>query len=566
MLMKEIARKYAFKNALDFGGKVNANVILGLVLKENPDLKSNVPALLKEIHAVIKEVEKLDQNTIKAQLVKLAPELLVETKEEKMEGPLKPLPNAEKGKVVVRIAPSPSGPLHIGHAYGVSLNYEYAKMYGGKLILRIEDTNPENIYPPAYELIERDAQWLTNNGVAQVVIQSDRLGIYYDYAEKLVQQGNTYVCTCDGDIWRELKNKGIACPCRELSVKENQERYAKMFSSYAEGEAVVRLKTDIQHKNPAMRDFPIMRINEHVHPKKGKEQRVWPLMVYSVAIDDHELGITHVLNGKDHADNAQKEKMIMDCFGWKHPEYKHWGMINFDGFELSTSKTRLAIEQRQYTGWEDVRLPFLPALRKRGYQPGAFRRFAIEMGLSLNDKKVSMEEFWKSINAFDKEIIEPNANRYFFVDNPVNVKMEGAPAITAQVEVHPNFPQRGERTFQTKGEFYISKMDLELLEEHKIHRLMDCLNFEVKGKSFVYLAGKYEDYKNAANRGSIIHWLPVLETVAMDVKLEDGTTVTGVGEKGLSLLKEGSIVQLERYFARLELKEKNKLQFWKLHT
>ncbi len=565
--MKEIARKYALKNALDFGGKVNVNVILGAVLKENPSLKSNVPALLKEIRAVIKEVEKLDQNTIKAQLVKLAPELLHEKKEEKMEGPLKPLPNAEKGKVVVRIAPSPSGPLHIGHAYGVSLNYEYAKMYGGKLILRIEDTNPENIYPPAYELIERDAQWLTDNGVAQVVIQSDRLGIYYDYAEKLVLQGNAYVCTCDGDAWRELKNKGMACLCRELNVKQNQEHYAKMFSSYAEGEAVLRMKTDIQHKNPAMRDFPIMRINEHVHPKTKKEQRVWPLMVYSVAIDDHDLGVTHVLNGKDHADNALKEKMIMACFGWKPPEYKHWGRINFDGFDLSTSKTRLAIEQGQYTGWEDIRLPFLPALRKRGYQPGAFRRFAIEIGLSLNDKTVSREEFWKSINAFDKEIIEPNANRYFFVDNPVKVKIEGAPALTAQVEVHPNFPQRGERVFHTKGEFYISKSDLEFLGENKIHRLMDCLNFEVTGNKFKSVAGKYENYKNAANRGSIIHWLPIAETVPVDVKLENGTTVTGVGEKGLSALKEGSIVQLERrYFARLERKEKRTLQFWQLHT
>ena len=403
--------------------------------------------------------------------------------------------------------------------------------------------------------------------MVQVVIQSDRLGIYYGYAEKLVQQGNAYACTCDADVWRELKNKGTACPCRELNAKKNQQRYAKMFSSYAEGEAVLRLKTDIKHKNPAMRDFPIMRINEHIHPKTKKEQRVWPLMVYSVAIDDHELGITHVLNGKDHADNAIKEKLIMDCFNWKHPEYKHWGRINFEGFDLSTSKTRLAIEQGEYTGWEDIQLPFLPALRKRGYQPGAFRRFAIEIGLSLNDKTVTQEEFWKSINAFDGEIIEPNANRYFFVDNPQKVKIEGAPAITAGVEVHPNFPERGKRTFHTNGEFFISKKDLEQLEEHKIHRLMDCLNFEINRKRLKYIPGKYEDYKNAPNKGLIIHWLPIAETVPLDVKLEDGTTVTGVGEKGLSALKEGRIIQFERrYFARLELKEKNKLQFWRLHT
>jgi len=196
-------------------------------------------------------------------------------------------------------------------------------MYKGKLVLRIEDTNPENIYDKAYELIEDDVRWLTDDNVAKVVIQSERLGIYYDYAEKLVQQGNAYTCTCNADEWRTLKNNGKSCPCRSLGVEEQTIRYAKMFNEYAEGEAVLRLKTDIQHNNPAMRDFAIMRINEHVHPKTGKEQRVWPLMILSVAIDDHELGITHVLNGKDHTDNSAKERMIMDFFGWKHPEYQH---------------------------------------------------------------------------------------------------------------------------------------------------------------------------------------------------------------------------------------------------
>src|SRR3989344_8605006 len=190
--MKDIILKYALKNALDFNGKVNRNVILGLVLRDKPAHKKDVPTLLKEIERVISEVEMIPLPKIKQQLQKLAPELLQEKKEETEEGPLKALPNAVKGKVVVRIAPSPSGPLHIGHAYGASLNYEYAKMYGGKLILRIEDTNPENIYPDAYRLIEEDAKWLSDNGVVQVVVQSSRLGIYYDNAEKLVQLGKAY--------------------------------------------------------------------------------------------------------------------------------------------------------------------------------------------------------------------------------------------------------------------------------------------------------------------------------------------------------------------------------------
>jgi len=563
--MKEIILKYALKNALDFQGKINAKAVLGQVLREHPELRQQVPEALKEIETMAKEVAKLSSSQIQEKLQKIAPQLL--EKEPVVEGPLKPLPKAVPGKVVLRIAPSPSGPLHIGHAYGVSLNYEYAKMYNGKLILRIEDTNPENIYPPAYEMIEDDVKWLTGLKELQVVVQSSRLGIYYDCAEKLVRQGNAYVCRCDADSWRENKNKGIACPCRDASLKENQTRYAQMFSTYAEGEAILRLKTDIKDKNPALRDFGLMRIVQHIHPKIGKEQRVWPLMVFSVAVDDHELGITHVLNGKDQTDNAIKEKMIMSYLGWKHPEYKHWGIINFVGFTISKSETKLAIEKGTYTGWDDIRIPFLQSLRRRGYQPEAFRRFAIEVGLSLNDKTVTMEEFWKMIDSFNRDIVESKANRYFLVDHPILMALKGFPAKTISLSLHPDFPERGKRTFEVDGHFYIAEQDFRQLSDGYIHRLMDCANFKLDGEQLVYVPGNYEDYKNAEDRGKIIHWLPANKTVKVEAHLNTGVVLPALGEDGLARLKVGDIVQLERnYFARIDEIDKNKVKVWYLHT
>ncbi len=564
--MKETILKHVLKNAYDFNGSVNDKVVLGMVLREKPELKAKVPEVLKGIQAAVKALSKFSKEELKKKLDKLAPELLQEKKEEKIEGPLKPLPNAEMGKVVVRIAPSPSGLLHIGHTYGTSLNYEYAKMYNGKFLARIEDTDPENIYPPAYELIPDDVQWLTSNGVSETIIQSSRLGIYYDYADKLVNMGKAYVCTCDADKWREMKKLGESCPCRELPVREQQLRYAKMFNEYAEGEAVLRLKTNISDPNPAMRDFALMRIIEHVHPKTGKEQRVWPLMVLSVAIDDHEMGITHVLNGKEHADNGAKERLIMDCFGWKHPTYKHWGRINFEGFSVSKSKTKLAIEEGKYTGWDDIRLPFLRALRRRGYQPGAFRKFALEIGLSLTDKTVSMEEFWKNINSFNREIIEPNANRYFFVDEPKKVKIEKAPAKIVEIDLHPEYPQKGKRKLSASSEVYIAKADVEKLEEGKLHRLMDYCNFITHNGKLIFDSEEYEEYKNSPNRGMIIHWVPVKENLAAEVMMDDAKVITGYGEKNMEKLKVGDIVQLERkFYARVDKKEKDKIVFWYLH-
>ncbi|HLD00865.1 MAG TPA: glutamate--tRNA ligase [Candidatus Nanoarchaeia archaeon] len=570
-----IILKYVLQNALNFNGTANPKVVLGQVLKEMPGLKADVPNLMKEIESTVKETAKLDLTQIKEKLNQLAPELLSATEKPIDLGGLKPLPQAKKGALRVRIAPSPSGPLHIGHAYGASLNFEYAKMYAGKLILRIEDTNPENIYPPAYSLIEKDSQWLTDNGLAQVVVQSSRLGVYYDYAEKLIGLDKAYVCTCDPDLWRELKNDGKACPCRSLKPKQNSIRYAQMFGEFGEGEAVLRLKTDIQDKNPAMRDFAILRINQHVHPRTKTEQRVWPLMVFSVAIDDHELGITHVLNGKDHADNAKKEALIMKYLGLNIPQYKHWGRINFLGLKLSTSQTRLAIEQGEYNSWEDIRLPFLPALRRRGYQPGAFRRYALEIGLSLNDKTVPIEEFWKNVNSFNKEIVEPKANRYFFVDDPKTIKIVNAPSKKVELDLHPDFPKRGRREIQAIPEVNISNTDYQRLmdpsAEKNIHRLMDCCNFQFKNGQFKFVSEDYNNYKNNPDRGLIMHWLPVQKNLPqVEVLLDNGTTVCGLGEEAMNCLKEGQIVQLERrYFARvdkIETSKKNtKIKFWYLH-
>ncbi|HLC52776.1 MAG TPA: glutamate--tRNA ligase [Candidatus Nanoarchaeia archaeon] len=554
--------KHVLKNSLDFD-QANSKVVLGLVLKDNPELKKDVPKLLKEIETMIKDNQLLSKEEIKDKLQELAPELLKEKKIE-IKGPLKPLPNAKKGKVIVRIAPSPSGPLHIGHAYGASLNYEYAKMYDGQLILRIEDTNPEKIYPPAYELIEDDTKWLTDNKLAKVVIQSDRLGIYYDYAEKLVQKGYAYVCTCDPDEWRTLKNNGKTCSCRNLGEQSN--RYSKMFSSYAEGEAVLRAKTNIQHKNPAMRDFAIMRIVEHIHPRTGKEQRVWPLMVFSVAVDDHELGITHVLNGKDQMDNAEKEKAIMKSLGWQPPEYQHWGKINFDGFRLKTSEVKVAIEQKEYSGWDDIRLPFLGALRKRGYQAGAFRKFATEIGLSLTDKNVSQLEFWKSINAFNRDIIEPKASRYFFVNEPKEIQIRNLESKEVEISLHPNFKDRGNRKLNVSDRVYISDKDFKTLAEGYTHRLMDLCNIEVKGNIVWKESDHYEDYKNAENKGKIIHWVPVEENKAVEILLDTGSILKGYGEISLQNCKEGDIIQFERFaFCRINKKEKNKIILWYLH-
>ncbi|MBW3005088.1 glutamate--tRNA ligase, partial [Candidatus Woesearchaeota archaeon] len=128
--IKEDIRNWALQNALKYGGKANQGAVIGKLLSTYPDLKKELKTLGKEISTIISEVNTLGEEKQKTELEKRAPELLEEKPKEKRTG-LKPLKDVEKGKVTVRFAPSPSGPLHIGHAYGISLNSEYARMYNG---------------------------------------------------------------------------------------------------------------------------------------------------------------------------------------------------------------------------------------------------------------------------------------------------------------------------------------------------------------------------------------------------------------------------------------------------
>ena len=554
--MKKIIEKFTLDNAVKHGGKANPKAVLGKVLQEDPKLKTQMRELKKEIDRLVKKINKLSVDEQKSELKKIAPELL-----EKKEAKKKGLPELRhrKKRVVMRFEPSPSGPLHVGHAYVFGLNSEYCKEYKGKLILRIADTNAGNIYVPSYDMLPEDAEWLTNGRIDEVIVQSDHLELYYEHALELLEMGAAYICTCSGDDFRKYVNKKMPCPCRENPEEKNVKLWHMMFDpkKFKEGDAVMRLKTDIKHKNPAMRDFPLFRINDDEHPKKGKKYRVWPLMNFSVTIDDHDSGVTHILRAKDHADNAKRQEYIYNYFKWDIPETIFVGRINFIGLNVSCSKTKPLIENGTYTGWDDIRLPFIPALKRRGYQPEAFTRYALEIGVSLNDKTVSKEEFFKTLNAFNREIIEEKANRYFFVEEPSKIIIENAPSLTVELHLHPTLRREG-RPFKTNGEFYIQ----DKLEEGKLYRLMDCLNFEYKKGKCVFHS---TEYKEVRGKAKMIHWLPVAaDLVQIKVLMEDGKLKKGLAEPLAKDLEEGTIVQFERFgFCRLD--DKEDMMFWFLH-
>jgi glutamyl-tRNA synthetase len=562
--LKLLARKWALQNALKYNGSANAGAVIGKLIQEQPGLKKDMKALGKTVAQVVAEVNRLGLAKQQAELEKEAPELL-EARPKEEEKVLKPLPGAVKGKVVMRAAPSPSGPLHIGHALVFSVSSEYCRMYDGKFTLRIEDTNPENIYDASYRLIPEDLDWVTKGNLKEVIIQSDRLGIYYDHAEKMIAGGGAYVCTCDPDKFRDYINNRKACPCRELPAKEQLLRWKRMFGEYEPGQAVVRIKTDINDPNPAMRDWPALRINHHPHPKKGTDAKVWPLMNFAVAIDDHLLGVTHTIRGKDHMDNAKRQEQVQRWLGWKPPVHLYFGRINFEGMELSCSKTKEAILQGKYDDWDDIRLPFLLALRRRGYQPEAFIQYAVDMGVNQNDKTVPVDDFFGKLDAYNRRILEPLANRYFFVEDPVELTVKGAPAQKAELDLHPDDHARGKRGMKTGEGFYVPNADHAKLRPGRLYRLMDCLNFSMGKAGARFDSLEYGAYRERGD--AIMHWLPKGEkNVQVEVLMPDKTVRKGLGEPAIAKLKPGTIVQLERFgFCRLDANDGRKAVFWFCH-
>lgn len=552
--LERMIRNFALQNALRYG-KPNPNAVMGRVLSAEHSLRKRAREIMPIIARICQDISGLSKEEIRSELLVHAPELL-EKKVKKSEAGLPELPGV-RDRVMMRFAPGPSGPLHIGHSRAVILNDEYVKRYGGKLILRLEDTNPLKILMDAYEMIPEDMEWIDAK-YHETVIQSDRFDIYIEHAQRLIEMGKAYVCTCPVEQWRTLKLKKKACPHRERDVEENLEDWEKMLEGdYGEGEASLIIKTELTHPNPAVRDFVGMRILNHPHPRTGKKYQVYPLYNFSVAIDDHLLGMTHVLRGKDHLNNTHKQEYIYRHFGWTPPIFIHYGWVSIPDTLLKTSSIREGIEKGEYTGWDDLRLGTFRALARRGFRPEAIRRYWIETGI----KEVDIKFSWKTLIAFNKEIIDPISPRYFFVAEPVVLRINGAERLEGHAPRHPDRPEMGIRRIaieQSEGGILllIPKKDAQRLKSGELLRLKDLCNVRIletgaKGKMLGEYAG--DDLSILKQGARNIHWCPVngLDTI---VHMPDGTQMSGKTEPGIER-ESSETVQFERFgFVRVEKK------------
>jgi glutamyl-tRNA synthetase len=560
---REIIKKIVLLNALRYRGKASPKPVFGKLLGEYPQFRQKIKEVSTIINEVVQEINALSLEQQKAIVAEKWPEALVEEKTEETKQ-LPPLPNAKKyKKVVTRFSPNPDFVLHLGSARAIILSHDYARMYDGQFILRFEDTDSKTKKPKLefYEAVRKDLKWLGCSWDAEY-IQSDRLPTYYELAEKLIKKGGAYVCTCEREVFRKKSKAKQGCPCRRLSAEESLIRWNRMLDgAYGEGEAVVRVKTDLEHPNPAVRDWPALRIidpEKYPHPRVGSKYRVWPLYNFSTGVDDHLMGITHIIRGKEHLTNQARQEYMYRHFGWEYPETIHYGRLKITGASLSKSEIVKGMNSGLYKSWDDPRLATLAALRRRGIMAEAIHSLIIDVGPKPQDVVLS----WKNLYAYNRKLIDPSAKRYFFVHDPVRMVVDDVPHVfVAKVPLQPDHPEMGVRKFevkpvQGKAEFQVSRDDLALIRGKGAVRFMDLFNFRAEKVDVDVIQATFvgESYEEAKKLGApLIHWIPVDSGVPCEVVMPDASVAKGVAEESCRTLKPDEIVQFQRFgFVRVD--------------
>lgn len=299
--------------------------------------------------------------------------------------------------VVTRFAPSPTGFLHIGGARTALFNWLYAKHTGGKMLLRIEDTDRERSSEAAVTAILDGLRWLGLDWDGDAVSQFGRVPRHREVAEELVAKGKAYYCYASQVELEEMREKARAegrpprydGRWRDRDPKEAPAGVKPVIRIKApqEGETVVRdqVQGDVRFPNKDLDDFIILRSDGD------------PTYMHAVVVDDHDMGVTHIIRGDDHLTNAARQTVIYDAMGWAVPVMGHIPLIHgADGAKLSKRHGALGVE----------------AYRAMGYLPAALRNYLVRLGWSHGDDEIMSDE--QMIQWFEISDINRGASRFDF--------------------------------------------------------------------------------------------------------------------------------------------------------
>ena len=345
------------------------------------------------------------------------------------------LASQKYSQIVTRFPPEPNGYLHLGHVKSICLNFGLAKEFAGLCNLRFDDTNPDAEDQEFVDNIKDDVKWLGFDWAGEARYASSYFAQLYDWAVKLIKQGDAYVDLQSPEDIRENRGNfgqaGKNSPYRDASVEENLQRFDDMkLGKYGNGEAVLRAKIDMASPNMNMRDPILYRVMHQAHHQTGDDWCIYPMYDYAHPLSDAIEGITHSICTLEFEDHRPFYDWVVDKVGFeKEPHQYEFARLNVNHILTSKRKLKKLVEDDLVSGWDDPRMPTIAGMRRRGYTPEGLRDFCDRVGVSKSDGVVDFGLLEFSI----RNSLE-HVNRAMAVLNPLKVTITNFDEAVASVE------------------------------------------------------------------------------------------------------------------------------------
>ncbi|MCA1714627.1 MAG: glutamine--tRNA ligase/YqeY domain fusion protein [Gammaproteobacteria bacterium] len=380
-----------------------------------------------------------------------------------------------------RFPPEPNGYLHIGHAKAICLDFGIAAEFGGSCNLRFDDTNPAREDPEYVAAIQEDVRWLGFDW-HQLRHASDYFEVFYLAAEKLIRQGDAFVCDLSADDVRAyrgtLTEPGRNSPYRDRAVEENLDLFRRMRAGeFRDGARTLRAKIDMTSGNINLRDPAIYRIKQMPHQNTGDAWPIYPMYDYAHSLSDAVEGITHslcTLEFEDHrplydwcvdrVDLANTPELLAPLLARglpneaSKPRQIEFSRLNINYTVMSKRKLMTLVDEGLVDGWDDPRMPTLQGIRRRGYTPASLRLLAERVGIS---KQNSLTDFSILENSL-RDDLDATAARRMAVIDPLRLVLTNLPRGHEEMlrfNNHPKDDSFGARELPFSRELWIERED-----------------------------------------------------------------------------------------------------------
>ncbi|GJL63928.1 MAG: glutamine--tRNA ligase [Nitrospirales bacterium] len=368
------------------------------------------------------------------------------------------------GHVHTRFPPEPNGHLHIGHAQAIWLNFSVAEEQQGLCNLRFDDTNPSKENVDYVTSIQEDVRWLGFDWEDRLYHASDYFEHLYQFAIKLIQDGNAYVDSLSADEIRTnrgtLTEPGIDSPHRIRPIKENLDLFGRMRAGeFEDGAHVLRAKIDMSSPNMNLRDPTLYRIRRQPHYRAGSSWSVYPTYDFAHPLSDSLEGITHSLCTLEFQDHRPLYDWVLkSCEVACVSQQIEFSRLNLTHTVMSKRKLLQLVEEGHVAGWDDPRMPTIKGLRRRGYTPESIRKFCEHVGIAKREHTIEIPALEHAI----REDLNQCAPRVMAVLRPLKVIIDNFPEGEVEDMSAVNNPEdaaSGSRTVPFSRELYIEQED-----------------------------------------------------------------------------------------------------------